>query len=35
MKVLFPLMGPAVRKDFPRQFESFREFCESSSPTSP
>lgn len=31
MKVMFPLMGPAVRKDFPRQFASFRQFCESSS----
>ena len=31
MKVMFPLMRPAVRKDFPRQFASFREFCESTS----
>jgi hypothetical protein len=33
MKVMFPLMGPAVRKDFPRQLASFREFCESASAT--
>jgi len=28
LKVLFPLMGPAVRKDFPKQFASFKAFCE-------
>jgi len=29
MKLMMPLMAGAVRKDFPKQFESFKEFCES------
>jgi len=29
MKLMLPLMAPAVRKDLPRQFASFKEFCES------
>jgi hypothetical protein len=29
MKAVLPLMAPAVRKDFPRQFASFKRFCES------
>jgi hypothetical protein len=29
MKVMLPLMGPLVRRDFPKQFASFKEFCES------
>ena len=28
MKAVLPLMAPAVRKDFPRQFASFKRFCE-------
>jgi uncharacterized protein YndB with AHSA1/START domain len=34
LKLFFPLIGPAVRKDFPKQFASFRQFCESSTETS-
>jgi len=30
MKVMMPLMAGAIRKDFPRQLNSFKEFCESS-----
>ena len=30
MKVLMPLMAGPIRKDFPRQLASFKEFCESS-----
>jgi len=29
MKVLMPLMGRAIRRDFPQQFSSFKAFCES------
>lgn len=29
MKVMLPLMSGAVRKDFPRQMASFKQFCES------
>jgi uncharacterized protein YndB with AHSA1/START domain len=29
MKVLMPMMGPAIRRDFPKQFSSFKAFCES------
>ncbi|HTY72282.1 MAG TPA: SRPBCC family protein [Actinomycetes bacterium] len=29
MTVLLPLMGPAIRKDFPKQFASFKDYCES------
>lgn len=29
MKLTFPLMGGAVRRDFPRQLDSFKRFCES------
>lgn len=29
MKLLLPLLAPAVRRDFPKQFDRFREFCES------
>jgi hypothetical protein len=28
-KVMLPLMAGAVRKDFPKQFASFKQFCES------
>ena len=28
LKLFFPLMGPAVRRDFPKQFASFKAFCE-------
>jgi hypothetical protein len=30
MKLTMPLLAGAVRKDFPRQLTSFKEFCESS-----
>ena len=30
MKLMMPLMAGAIRKDFPRQLRSFKEFCESS-----
>ena len=30
MKLMLPLMAGAIRKDFPRQLKSFKEFCESS-----
>ena len=30
MKLMLPLMAGAVRKDFPTQLASFKEFCESS-----
>jgi len=30
MKVMMPLMAGAMRKEFPRQLNSFKEFCESS-----
>jgi hypothetical protein len=30
MKLMMPLMAGAVRKDFPKQLTSFKEFCESS-----
>jgi hypothetical protein len=29
MKLIMPLMAGSVRKDFPRQFASFKRFCES------
>ena len=29
MKLIMPLMAPAVRKDLPKQFASFKVFCES------
>jgi hypothetical protein len=29
MKLIFPLMKPAVQKDLPRQMQSFKTFCES------
>jgi hypothetical protein len=29
MKLMMPLMAGAVRKDFPKQFASFKDFCES------
>jgi hypothetical protein len=29
MKVLLPLMSPMVRRDFPKQLDSFKAFCES------
>jgi uncharacterized protein YndB with AHSA1/START domain len=29
MKVMMPLMAPAIRRDFPKQFASFKQFCES------
>lgn len=29
MKALLPLMGPIVRRDFPKQLAGFRRFCES------
>ena len=32
MKAVLPLMAPAVRKDFPRQFASFKRFCEAGGP---
>jgi len=28
-KVMLPLMSPLVRRDFPKQFASFKAFCES------
>jgi hypothetical protein len=28
MKVLLPLMAPLVRRDFPKQLNSFKSFCE-------
>jgi Polyketide cyclase / dehydrase and lipid transport len=28
MKVMLPLMAPLVRRDFPKQFASFKQFCE-------
>ena len=27
MKLMLPLMAPLVRRDFPKQFASFRAFC--------
>ena len=27
-KIMLPLLGPAVRRDFPKQFASFKAFCE-------
>ena len=30
MKVMFPVMAPLVRRDFPKQIASFKRFCESS-----
>jgi len=29
MKVVLPLIGGQIRKDFPKQFAAFKEFCES------
>ena len=29
MRLMLPLMGGAVRKDFPRQMANFKQFCES------
>ena len=29
MKVMLPLMAPLVRRDFPKQLNTFKEFCES------
>jgi uncharacterized membrane protein len=31
MKVMLPLLGGMIRKDFPQQFASFKAFCESRS----
>jgi hypothetical protein len=28
LKLFFPVMGPAVRRDFSKQFASFKAFCE-------
>jgi hypothetical protein len=28
MKVMLPLMSPMIRRDFPKQFASFKAFCE-------
>jgi uncharacterized protein YndB with AHSA1/START domain len=28
MKLMLPLLGGAIRKDFPKQFDSFKAFCE-------
>lgn len=28
MKVMLPVMAPAIRRDFPKQFASFKAFCE-------
>lgn len=31
MKVMLPLMSPLIRRDFPKQFASFKAFCEARS----
>jgi hypothetical protein len=35
MKLPLPLMAPMVRRDFPKQFASFKEFCESKAGAQP